>query len=132
MATWTTVKEYLVSNYNVTEIDAYTFKLVFTLPNGRSHVVIAEGARQGDEVEPSWLDFQAPIGDIGEIQLFPAIRLASQGMVGGISLMGDSLVTLRGSVPLQNLDRNEIEQPMHLLCLQADRIEKALTGKDEY
>lgn len=130
MATWETVKSYLASKYQVQLLDGDKLKLVFNLDQGRSQVVIVTWAGRTASLA-SWVDFHSPLGDLSDVDLAAAVT-ATEGYVGGgISTMA-GLATLRVSVPLENLDRNEIEDPLELVCLAGDALEQKLTGQDTY
>ena len=49
----------------------------------------------------------------------------------GLALVGN-LVTFRHSLPLENLNINEIESPLALVTTTADQLERALTGGDRF
>lgn len=130
MATWEAVKSYLVSNYNVEPLDGGRLKLVFNLPDLRSQVVIV-GWSGPSEQEASWVDFHSPIGDLDEVDVRRAVEISFEYVGGGISTIA-GLATVRLSVPLQNLDRNEIDEPMQVVAVSADALERQLTGQDVY
>lgn len=130
MATWASVKQYLVSNYTCHEFGDDGLKLIFDLDGGRDQVIIVQWAGS-DSGKAAWVDFHSPIGEFGQVDLAEAVRRTGSFVVGGLSSLGD-IVTIRASMPLANLDRNEIDDPLNLLVLIADRIEKELTGKDAF
>jgi hypothetical protein len=130
MASWNSVKAYLEQKYRVDQLDDQTLKLVFSLTGGRSQVILVAAA--GPEgTEPTWLDFHSPIGGTLEVDLRAAVRSTIDFVCGGISMLGDT-VTLRTTVPLENLDANEIEDPLHTLLGIADTLERRLTGADRF
>lgn len=130
MATWDSVKTYVISNYKTSELDGGELKIIFELADLRSQVVIVDWAGPS-ESEASWVDFHSPIGTLEEVDLRRAVELSSRYVGGAISTIA-GLATVRISVPLTNLDRNEIDDPMRVACLSADALEKELTGKDTY
>lgn len=130
MATWTAVKQYLASNYHCEPFGNDALKLTFQLDNDRSQLIIVDWAG-ADPQTATWVDFHTPIGRLGSVDLNAAVRRTRSFVVGGLSCV-DDIVTLRASLPLQNLDRNEIEEPLHLLVSVGDTFEQALTGRDEF
>ncbi|MBA3020740.1 hypothetical protein [Propionicimonas sp.] len=131
MATWDAVKTYLVGNYKLEMIGGGSLvKLLFEFGDGRSQVVFIQHHTDQNK-KPTWLDFLSPIGKVAEIDLAAALRATEEYASGGISQIGD-LAMLRISVPMENLDRNEIEQPLEFVCVVGDEIEKALTGQDVF
>lgn len=130
MANWQSAKQYLLSNYKCSEVGTDALKLVFDLDDGRSQVVIVEPAG-ADAQSAAWLDFHSPIGDVSRIDLPKALARTNDFVLGGLSLRGD-IVTLRATVPLENLDRNEIEEPLRMVTRVADKLEREFVGGDEY
>ncbi len=130
MATWDAVKSYVISNYDTQPLDGGKLKLIFNLPELRSQVVIVDWAGPTEQ-QATWVDFHSPIGALDEIDVRRAVELSPNYVGGGISTIA-GLATVRISVPLENLDRNEIDEPMRVACLSADAIEHQLTGLDTY
>lgn len=130
MATWNTVKEYLISNYKCDPFLGDGLKLTFDLGGGRSQLIFVHWAGPNAH-DAAWVDFQTPIGRLGSFSLEKALARTSDFVVGGLSLQED-IVTLRSCVPLENLDRNEIDDPMRLLLNIADQLEAELTERDEF
>ena len=50
---------------------------------------------------------------------------------GAHALVGN-LVTFRHSLPLENLNINELESPLALVTTTADQLERTLTGGDRF
>ncbi|MGN0064926.1 MAG: hypothetical protein ACI379_11855 [Nocardioides sp.] len=131
MATWQSVRSYLTSHYRCDLVaDGAVVKLVFDLAELRSQLVFVTWSGP-DEASARWVDFHSPVGAQGAVDLSRAVSHSAEYAAGGISTFGD-LVTLRVSVPIENLDRNEIEEPLNLVCVAADAIEQAVTGQDTY
>ena len=128
MATWESAKSYLASNYKCESI-ANGLKLVFELRDGRSQVILVLPSGPDDQI--GFVDFHAPIGELGKVDLHALTRRTIDFSMGGISTVAD-LVTLRNTVPLENLDANEIEDPLHLITVIADSLEQEFTGQDAY
>lgn len=129
VANWPTINQYLTSNYKTSAYGDGP-KLFFDLGDGRSLMILGQWAGQSAETA-KWGDFQSPIGRIAEIDMARAIRMTEQYVLGGISIQGE-LATLRTSVPLENLDQNESEEPLDLLLSVADQLESELTGADVF
>ena len=68
-----------------------------------------------------------------EIELEIAFLKSRMGVaaVGGLALVGN-LVSFRHSLPLENLNINELEAPLALVTTTADHLERALTGGDRF
>jgi hypothetical protein len=130
MATFEAACTYLRNNYAVQELENGALKLVFDLDDGRSQVVIVSWGGESRE-NATWCDFHSPIGDFDEINLRAAVEATAKWVSGGISTWG-GVPTLRVSVPLENLDKNEIEDPLRLVCIAGDAMERQLTGRDAF
>jgi len=130
MATWATVKDYLLANYKCSPYREDGLKLTFDVGGGRSQVIIVQWAGKSVE-QAAWVDFHSPIGRLTRVDLRKGVMRTTDFVVGGISSLGD-IATLRSSMPLENLDRNEIESPLHTLLGIADQLESELTGADDY
>lgn len=128
MATWVTVKDYLTSQYRCRPFDDDGLKLVFDIGEGRSQVVLVLPAGPSGQ-EPSWVDFHSPLGDLEGLDVVRAVRATHEWVAGGISALA-GIATVRVSVPLENLDQNEIEEPMRVVCVAGDEMERRLTGVD--
>jgi hypothetical protein len=130
MATWNQFHQLIKSNYRIQEDRGDTLTLVFDVNGGRSQLVVLEkqgfGASSGD-----WVTISSPIGNAAGINLTLAMMKANEYVVGGLTIDGDFLIA-RHAVPLANLDANEIDEPMRVLCMMADQLEAALVGGDDY
>jgi hypothetical protein len=105
-------------------------KLTFDVGGGRSQVLFVTWSGPSAE-EARFLDLHSPIGRVEQLDLHAAVRRTSQFVIGGLSMLGE-VVTLRHCAPLENLDRNEIDEPMHRLLGIADELEAELTGRDDF
>ncbi len=130
MANWDTVKSFLVSNYKCEPFGDSGLKLVFNIRDGRSQVVLVDWAGKSEE-SARWVSFASPIGSVDEVNLKAAATMAASYVLGGITVES-GIAFVRTSVPLENLDRNEIVQPMEVLVDVADTIELQLTGGDVF
>ncbi|HHU38633.1 MAG TPA: hypothetical protein GXZ45_05060 [Propionibacterium sp.] len=129
MATWMNVRDYLLSNYPCDASGDDGLTVTFSTGEGRSQEIHVRPAGPAPG-ETTWADFQTPLGRLEEFDVGAALARTASFEVGGLSLMGDR-VTLRTCVPLENLDRNEIDDPLHRLLTIGDLLRRELTGKDE-
>lgn len=127
MATWSDVKRFVHSTYKAEDLNESLIKLIFNTSNLRSQIVFLEHAFNdaGDE----WVKVNSPIGGTSEIDVRRAAELLSGLLVGGIVVNGD-YVYVTNSMPLPNLDANEITQPLERVVSIADNLESQLLGKD--
>ncbi len=130
MASWTDLSEYIHANYKVAESDDKRIKLVFETGSLRSQVVMIWYLTLNDGNE-EWIQVESPFGELGAVDLTQALQAISNTVCGGLALIGN-LVTFRHSVPLENMNINEIESPLALVTTTADQLERALTGGDRF
>lgn len=125
MASWTELRQYIQSDYKISEDHDTYLHMVFGLDGGRSQIVTVSHAvnRSGEE----WVKIDSPIGKFDEINLTEAVRRVSTMICGAIAAV-DEWVTFRDSFPLANLDTNEFEAPLHLVTGTADELERELAG----
>lgn len=62
---------------------------------------------------------------------FSKIVFTIDGSRSRIAFLGD-LITLKNSMPLANMDINELVRPMELVTLTADALRRTLTGADTF
>lgn len=134
MATWPELKQYIGTEYKVSEDIGRGVKLIFDVGDGRAQSVFITNYQlmDGDE---EWVVVESPIGQIGIASLDTAAREVGAMVVGGVAIsteFGDPIITLRHAIPLANLDINEFERPLRLVTTSADRLEGALTGADRH
>lgn len=130
MATWTDLAAYIHAQYKVQESDDRRIKIVFETGDLRTQVVMIwyVTANHGRE---DWIQIESPFGELGKMDLDQALQAIANTVCGGLALVGN-LVTFRHSVPLQNLNINEIESPLALVTSTADQLERTLTGGDRF
>src|SRR3981189_2305687 len=126
MATWSDLSAYIHSNYKAAESDDRKIKLVFETGNLRSQVVIIWYLTLNEGKE-EWVQIESPFGELGAVDLTKALQAISNTVCGGLALVGN-LVSFRHSLPLENLNINELEAPLALVTTTADHLERALTG----
>lgn len=130
MATWGDFHRFIKENYRIQEDRGDLLVLVFELDRDRSQLVVLE--RQSFRASSGeWVLISSPIGKAADIDVALALSTANNHVVGGLTIDEDLLIT-RHAVPLANLDTNEIEEPLQVLCLMADQMEASLIGGDQF
>jgi hypothetical protein len=130
MATWDQFHQLITSNFQVQEDKGDVLTLVFDLKGGRSQLVILQ--KQGFEASDSdWATISSPVGEAASVNLTLALMKAHEYVVGGLTIDGDYLV-VRHALPLANLDANEIDEPLRVVCMVADQLEAELVGGDDF
>lgn len=129
MATWNDVTNFIRSNYKISVDEAGHLGLLFNAGDLRTqtvhiwHQVLQDGQEE-------WLQIESPFGKFGEGDLVAIVREVGTIVCGAVASTGDYLV-VRHSVPLENLDPNEITRPLGLVTNTADRLERMYTGRDD-
>ena len=127
MTSWADVKRFVHANYKAEDLGDSVLKLLFETANLRSQIVFIEYASNDEGAE--WLQVNSPIGTVAEVDLSSAAERVGGMLVGGISI-SDGYVFVTNAVPLQNLDANEITEPLARIVNIADKLENELLGKD--
>jgi hypothetical protein len=131
MATWAQLKDYIRSNYRISDDYDDAIKLTFETDLGRTQSVLVRHVALLDGTE-DWVAIESPFGELGQIDVAQAVR-ATDGMVcGGIGAAVGRFVTFRHAVPLANLDVNEFERPLLLVTSTADKLESEVSAGDRF
>jgi len=128
MAQWHDIQAYLSANYAVEVINPQLLKIVFTIDSSRTQIAFLSRQTLGEE---EWLTVESVIGRVDAVNLAGALAQVENIVVGGLARVGE-LVTLKNSMPLANMDINELVRPMELVTLTADNLERTLTGMDAF
>lgn len=79
-----------------------------------------------------WVQIATPFARVEQVDLHEVLtEVGSTIVVGGVAVMGDYVV-LRHSLPLINLDINEFTDPLDLVAIGAEQLERRFTGRDDY
>ena len=130
MATWNDVVAHLNSKYKCKNQSETLIGLNFTMPENRSQIVWVE--TRGDEGFGEWVIISSAVAGVDQVKNLEKIcRAVNNSFIGGAVIEGDYIL-IRDAFPLANLDVNELEQPLHLITLTAEVIEKNITGGDKF
>jgi hypothetical protein len=129
MATWTYVKDFIQANFKVQDVKDQGLTLQFAFEDGRSQVVFVSHAVSQGGAE--WVEVESPVAKIDEVDLRAALDFVATQICGSLSAVGDFL-TVRHTLPLDNVDQNEIIDPIRSIALAGDVLEKRLTGADRF
>jgi hypothetical protein len=140
VATWNDLVRYIRVRYEVIRDDQDEIRILYRfganendedrLAEGRTQVMIL--AREVLDKKEDWVQLATPFARVADVDL--AETLTEMGLttvVGGAVIMGEWLV-LRHSLPLRNLDYNELDDPLHLVADAADTLEQQFTGGDNF
>jgi hypothetical protein len=128
VATWRDVQDFIKTKLKtLPDPPPGTLGLWFNLPDGRKHRVFLQHEHSkavGDVVH-----IISPIGELSKEKVLKACELMAVIGVGGIVQMG-RLTTIRHTVLIENLDENELMDPLSFVMVHADLLEQKLTGSD--
>ncbi|OJV81534.1 MAG: hypothetical protein BGO37_06245 [Cellulomonas sp. 73-92] len=127
MADWSDVTRFVHSRYKAEDVSASLMKLLFNTAGLRSQIVFLEHATNDSGAQ--WVKVNSPIGTSAEVDVRRAAEIVADMLVGGIVVSGE-YVYVTNAMPLQNLDANEIIEPLERVMSIADSIEAQLLGKD--
>lgn len=130
MATWRDFKAFVKSGYNIEQEETDMLQLLMDANGGRSQVVYLWHRRLQKGTE-DWLVIESPFAEVAEADLAAVLDRAGEMVCGGVVAI-DGLSYFRHAVPLENLDVNEFERPLRLVTLSADRLERQISGADEF
>lgn len=127
MATWNEVENYITSTFHVLPTaPAGTIGILFPVGDRKQQVFIR---RKGNDKIGEWALVISPIGKVSAAKLKEITQEAFELICGGIVMLED-VVMISHSVPLENLDINELSVPLMAITLAADVLEEKYTGKD--
>ncbi len=127
MAGWADVKALAKERFVVTHDDGDSFQVLFEYRTGRHQNVIVSHI---DAFECTWLRFRSLV--CRRDQMSPEVALAwnAEFSVGALALIDDHYAILH-STPIDTLDPEELERPLRILGVVADKLEHDYTrGRD--
>lgn len=129
MSTWNEVVGYLATNYTCS-IEGDVVTLPYSFPNGRSQNVYV--SRAENESWGEWVHIASAVAEINYVGHLEAIcRVAGSKLCGGVVIEGNFIV-IRDTLPLENLDANEIDSSVGIVVSIADELEQMFAGKDQF
>lgn len=135
MATWQEVRHFITENYQYDDMDHGGVRMTFDLGGGRSQAAVISPMKLMTGVDTEeWVLIESAIGDLSQLDLAAALRLAGEKVCGGLAAgsIGESLLVYRHAVPLENLDINEFQRPLQLVLFTADSLERLFAGADAF
>lgn len=128
VATWVDLVRFVDHTYKYELLSNELLKLVFNVSNLRSQVVFIEHAFNDSQSE--WCKVSSPIGKLDPSQIVYAARRLGGMLLGGLT-MEDDVVYVTTSMPLLNIDANEITDSIEGVVNIADKLESDILGTDE-
>lgn len=136
MAAWQDVVRFIRRVYEVVRMEADELRILVRfgddLEDERIRVQTIVVAREVFDGGEEWVQLATPFARVDQVDLEAVLdEIGTTTVVGGAVIMGDYVV-LRHSLPLANLDFNELADPLVLLAGAGDQLEREFTGHDDY
>jgi hypothetical protein len=130
MATWKDLVAYIRSEYEVLRDEPDQIRILFEFEDERTQVIVLSHEVMDQKYD--WVQIASPCGLAAELDLVRVLtEIGERTVACGAAIMGEYLV-IRHSLPLENLDINEFEDPLNLLAGTADLLEEMFVGGDEF
>lgn len=129
MASWRDLQGYVRHRFEVIEDNPRWLQVVVPTRSGRTQSVYI-WHRQPKRRE-DWVLLASPFALANQVDLKRTLTIAGQIAPAGVALVGKQLA-IRHSLPLANMDPNELEDPMEIISEAADDLERALRETDYY
>ena len=138
MATWNDLVRYVRLRYEVMRGDEDEIRILYRLGDQDEDSIIEERtqvmilAREELDKEEDWVQVATPFARVADVDVNAVLEeMGRTTVVGGAVIMGEWLV-LRHSLPLRNLQYNELDDPLHLVASAADTLEHRYVGGDNF
>ena len=129
MTTWNELVGFLATNYTCT-INGNSVSLPYSFDDGRTQTVFVNQA--GNETHGEWVHVTSAVADVSHVGKLEAIcRFTASKLCGGVIIDG-TFIVIRDTMPLENLDANEINSSMDLVVGIAEELEKMFIGTDNF
>jgi hypothetical protein len=106
-------------------------ELWFRLPTQADRTQLVVVRRVTGEDDHPWAEITSPVGRVAELDLARMLELAGESVAGG-AVAADGVALFRHSIPLGDTALDGFDRPFRLVVDVADRLEHALTGRDEH
>jgi hypothetical protein len=106
-------------------------ELWFRLPTTADRTQLVVVRRVTGEDDHPWAEITSPVGRVADLDLARMLELAGESVAGG-AVAVDGVVLFRHSIPFGDTALDGFDRPFHLVVDIADRLEHALTGRDEH
>lgn len=132
MPTWGEVQNYVRSKYKLAQDHDEHFSMDWAYDNGRLQRI---NVRRFTAFNEEWIEWTSAACKKGEMHPEVALRKNGNFAVGALFLggpPGDELYIFRYSVPLDTMDLEEFELPLHVVASTADQIEAEFSAGDQF
>jgi hypothetical protein len=129
MASWEELRSYIRITYKVADDDGAMLKLLFTVGEGRTQIVVVAQSTTAGGAE--FATIASPFAELGQLEIDSVLGTMADYVVGGIVAYGQ-MYMVRHSVPLADLDPDEFDGPLRLVLSTADALEAKFIGSDRF
>ncbi|WP_158884534.1 hypothetical protein [Amycolatopsis anabasis] len=134
MASWHDLVQYVKSTYRVLREEPDELRIEYSFrqygDDDRTQVIVL--AHEVLDKKHDWVQIASPCGLASQINLRSFLEeIGHTTIAGGAAIMGEHVV-IRHSLPLENVDFNEFNDPLDLVACTADQLEEQFVGGDDY
>jgi len=129
MPSWNELKEYARSKYVLDDDADDGFSLIFEFDNDRTQKI---GITHFTAFDKDWIEFRSYVCKEAQMDLKVALRKNEDFAIGALALDEDGDYCLLYSVPLDTMDPDEFELPLHVLAHIADDLEESYAASDDF
>jgi hypothetical protein len=127
MADWSTLRGFVMANYKVEKDLGDDIRLLFDVGEGRSQLVIVSKI-----ADTGWAEVSTAVCREDHLDARDALRRNNKMKIGGLAMLEDGTIIFRHAFPLENLDANEFQEPLHTAAMFGDSLERELAGADTF
>lgn len=130
MATWREVVSFVRRAYPVVRDagEELRVRVYFGDEQERAQIVVLAH----EILDGEWVQIATPFARVADVDLLRVLEEAGNTTVVGSIVIMREYVVLRHSVPLANLDLNELVEPLELVAGSGDQLEQKFVGGDDF
>ncbi|MFJ9855591.1 hypothetical protein [Streptomyces sp. NPDC101150] len=125
MAAWEDVVAYIKQTYRTISEGVDEIQIDVDVKDGETQIVIVTREVVGEE---EWASAKAPCFLAKGVDLAQVLKQLEETTAVGGAVIASDYVTLRHTLPLRNLDVNELGEPLELVASAAIELVQQLTG----
>jgi len=129
MPTWGEIQQYARSNYKLADDEADWFSVIFEYEDGRTQKI---SISRFEAFETQWIEFSSAVCKGSEMPAEEALRRNADFVVGALALDPEGDINLMYSAPLDTLNEEEFEVPLHAIARTADELEREFAKGDKF
>jgi len=128
MPTWGEIQEYARSKYKLDDDEEDWFSLVWGYESGRTQKI---RIAKFDAFDKPWLEFRSVVCKESDMAHRVALKKNAGFAVGGLAIDDDGDYVFLYSAPLDTMDPEEFELPLHVVANTADKLEEEFSSEDD-